>query len=115
MIKAFRVGTEADLAAMTGYPADGCLLDSRVAGRAGGTGVAFDWQLAAQASRQRPLILAGGLNRENVAEAVRVVRPYAVDVSSGVETAPGRKDLRRMEAFVAAARKAWRSAASVSG
>ena len=115
VIKAFRVGTEADLAAMTGYPSDACLLDSCVAGRAGGTGVAFDWQLAAKASRQRPLILAGGLNPENVAEAVRVVRPYAVDVSSGVETAPGRKDLRRMEAFVAAARKAWRSAASVSG
>jgi len=109
VLKAFRVGQAADLEGMAGYPADAFLLDSRVPGRAGGTGVAFDWRLAQQAEAARPIILAGGLSPENVAEAVARVRPYAVDVSSGVESAPGVKDAERVRAFVSAARAVLRA------
>ena len=65
-----------------------------------GTGESFNWDLAAEVARRRPVILAGGLTPANVAEAVRQVRPYAVDVSSGVEAAPGRKDPAKVEAFI---------------
>jgi len=106
VIKAFRIGAEADLAPLAGYPAAACLLDSQVAGRRGGTGVAFDWRLAAQAARHSRIILAGGLRPENVAEAIRLVRPYGVDTSSGVESEPGRKDSAKVRAFVEAARAA---------
>ena len=106
VIKAFRIESAADVAALRGYPAAAYLLDSRVEGRRGGTGVAFDWRLAASATRHGPIILAGGLTPENVAEAVRTVRPYGVDTSSGVEREPGRKDPAKVRAFVAAARAA---------
>ncbi|HUW84955.1 MAG TPA: phosphoribosylanthranilate isomerase [Phycisphaerae bacterium] len=83
-------------------------LDTGVAGQHGGTGRSFDWSLAADLRRSGgaalPMILAGGLRPENVAEAVRVVRPYAVDVSSGVEAEPGRKDPEKVRRFVAEAR-----------
>ena len=72
----------------------------------GGSGQRCDWARAAQLARVTPLILAGGLTPENVADAVRAVRPAAVDVSSGVEAAPGLKDRHRLEAFIAAARAA---------
>lgn len=74
------------------------LFDSHAPGEAGGTGKTFDWQRLPRT--QRPVILAGGLTPQNVGEAVRQVRPYAVDVSSGVELAPGRKDPSLMKAFV---------------
>ena len=87
------------------YAAEAWLLDSYTPGRHGGTGAVFNWELAADAARGHAwVILAGGLTPENVAEAVRVVRPFAVDVSSGVENAPGRKDAGKMRAFVVAAR-----------
>jgi phosphoribosylanthranilate isomerase len=71
----------------------------------GGTGHTFNWDLAVEAQRLgRPIFLAGGLTAENVAEAVRRVRPYAVDVSSGVEAEPGRKDHAKVRAFVEAAK-----------
>lgn len=108
VIKAFHVRQESDLEGIADYPMDGCLLDSRVPGRHGGTGVAFDWSLAAQARTPKPIILAGGLRPENVAEAIRQVRPYAVDVSSGVEVKPGIKDPERVGAFVIEARSALR-------
>jgi len=104
VIKAFRIATAADLQALPGYPAAAYLLDSKVAGRRGGSGVAFDWTLAAQATRYGRIVLAGGLTPGNVAEAVRIVMPYAVDTSSGVESEPGKKDKARIAAFVAAAR-----------
>jgi len=106
VIKAFHVREEGDLAAIADYPAAAYLLDSRVAGRHGGTGVAFDWSLAAKVDLPKPVILAGGLCPESVAEAVRQVRPYAVDVSSGVEASPGIKDPARVHAFVENARRA---------
>ena len=84
--------------------ASGWLLDAYVEAY-GGVGASFDWSLA-PAERGRPLILAGGLRRENVAEAIRRVRPWAVDVSSGVESAPGIKDAARIAAFIAEVRNA---------
>jgi len=106
VVKAFRVGGEGDLAALAGYPAQAYLLDAKVAGKHGGTGVAFDWRLAALARRHGRIVVAGGLTPANVAEAVRVARPYGVDTSSGVETAPGVKDPAKIAAFIAAAREA---------
>ena len=106
VIKAFRVGSPDDLKALEGYPASAYLLDACVEGKYGGTGRSFDWRLAAAARRHGRIIVAGGLTPENVAEAVRVARPYGVDASSGVESAPGVKDRAKMAAFVAAARGA---------
>ncbi len=108
VIRAFRIGSEADLEALKGYPAAAYLLDAKVAGKRGGSGVALDWALAARATGLGRIILAGGLTPDNVAEAIRSVRPYGVDVSSGVESAPGRKDAAKVRAFVQAAREALR-------
>ncbi|HRZ94512.1 MAG TPA: phosphoribosylanthranilate isomerase [Candidatus Paceibacterota bacterium] len=105
VIKGFRVRDAASIASLEEYRTAAWLLDAFVPGQEGGTGVRFDWDLAAAAVlRGRPVILAGGLSPDNVAEAIARVRPYAVDVSSGVERGPGRKDAARMRAFVEAAR-----------
>jgi phosphoribosylanthranilate isomerase len=89
--------------------ADAVVLDARVAGQLGGTGIAFDWDgVAKTLDRQRVrsrIVLAGGLNQDNVAHAVRIVAPDVVDVSSGVESAPGIKDHSRMRAFSDAVRR----------
>jgi len=109
VMKAFRVRGEETLMRLPAYAdaADAVLLDAYVAGAHGGTGAQFDWKLAVQArDLGRPLVLAGGLTPTNVAEAVRTVRPYGVDVSSGVESAPGRKDPEKLAEFVRAARSA---------
>jgi phosphoribosylanthranilate isomerase len=82
------------------------LVDAHVPGQHGGTGRTAPWHLLADYRPGVPLILAGGLTPENVAEAVRVVRPYAVDVASGVENAPGRKDAEKMRRFIDNARAA---------
>jgi phosphoribosylanthranilate isomerase len=82
------------------------LADAHVPGRHGGTGQTAPWQLLAGFRPGVPLILAGGLTPDNVAEAVRLVRPYAVDVASGVEAAPGRKDAEKLRRFIDAARAA---------
>ncbi len=82
------------------------LVDAAVKGVYGGSGVTADWSAAAELAKQFPLLLAGGLTPENVAEAVRQVRPWGVDVASGVESAPGEKDAKKMKAFVNAVRSA---------
>lgn len=103
VMKAFRIKDASSLATLTDYNTDAWLLDSYVAGQQGGTGAAFNWDLAVQAKDSgRPIVLAGGLTPENIAEAVHEVWPYAVDVSSGVESAPGKKDTELMRRFVEA-------------
>jgi phosphoribosylanthranilate isomerase len=88
------------------YPGEHLLLDASVPGMPGGTGRTFDWEIAAAVAKERKLTLAGGLTTDNVAEAVRTVRPFRVDVASGVESAPGRKDPALVRRFVAAAKSA---------
>jgi phosphoribosylanthranilate isomerase len=106
-VKAFRIRDAESLKALTDYPTDAWMLDAFVAGKAGGTGEKFNWDLAIEAKKLgRPIFLAGGLTPENVAEAVAKVQPYAVDVSSGVESAPGKKDAAKIKAFIDAARSA---------
>jgi phosphoribosylanthranilate isomerase len=106
-LKAFRVQGPDTLKALPHYSDLTWLLDSFVAGTRGGTGNSFNWDLAAQVVRMGGrVILAGGLTPENAAEAVRKVRPYALDVSSGVESMPGRKEAAKVRAFIAAARGA---------
>jgi phosphoribosylanthranilate isomerase len=105
IIKAFRVRDGFSPHEMACYRATAYLLDAYVAGQPGGTARTFDWQLAVQAASHFPVLLAGGLMPGNVAQAVRTVRPWGVDVASGVETAPGRKDPNRVRRFVAAVRR----------
>jgi len=100
-IKALRVGADYSADSAAAYGTDAVLLDAYVAGARGGTGHTFDWTLAALTRERVPrLFLAGGLTPDNVALAVAAVRPYAVDVCSGVETAPGRKSPELMRRFV---------------
>ena len=106
-LKAFRVQGEETLAELEAYPSAGYLLDAYVKDALGGTGATFNWDLAVRAQEfGKPIFLAGGLTPENVAEAVRKVQPFGVDVSSGVESEPGRKDAEQMRTFVAAAKGA---------
>jgi phosphoribosylanthranilate isomerase len=106
-IKVVRVGLGVDLLQYAGRhrTAKGLLLDSFVEGSRGGSGSTFDWSLI-PAKLPLPLILAGGLDPDNVGDAVRRVRPWAVDVSSGVETAKGIKDAARIAAFIRGVRDA---------
>jgi len=106
-MKAFRIRDAESLSALSRYPTDAWLLDACAPDKLGGTGEPFNWDLAVAAQRLgRPIFLAGGLTPENVGAAVRRVRPFAVDVSSGVEAAPGKKDLAKVKAFIAAAKGA---------
>ena len=114
VIKAVRVrkqqGSEDVLAELAlGYQIRGpdfvCLLDSQVEGSYGGSGKAFDWRVAREAAERFPVIIAGGLSAENVGQAMRLTRPWGVDVSSGVES-QGVKDISKINAFIAAVRQA---------
>ena len=106
VIKAFAVRSGADVQAATAFRTDFHLFDAHSAKKRGGTGETFDWGLAATHDPAIPLMLAGGLRPDNVAEAIEVVRPFAVDVTSGVEAEPGRKDHALLEEFFAAANSA---------
>jgi phosphoribosylanthranilate isomerase len=102
-MKAFRMRDAASLEALQHYPTDAWLLDAFVADKLGGTGEKFNWDLALEAKKSgRPIFLAGGLTPANVAEAVRTVHPFAVDVSSGVEASPGKKDHAKVHEFISA-------------
>jgi len=106
VIKAFRIAGPADLEPIPRYHrATAVLLDSR-SDDFGGSGQTFDWALARQAAGGKPILLAGGLVPENVAAAVRAVRPWAVDVASGVESSPGVKDHEKLARFIRAAKEA---------
>lgn len=106
VIKALRVRDAESLRPVATYPAHAFLLDAFVEGQAGGTGSAICWELATQAKGQAPIILSGGLRPDTVGEAIWKVRPYGVDVSSGVEARPGRKDHQKVRDFIAAVRRA---------
>ena len=100
-----RVGRD-DLAAVGNRAGAALHFDTSVAGASGGTGRTFDWSVLDGVDRKRTLVLAGGLNPGNVAEAVRRVRPHVVDVASGVEASPGVKDPAKIAAFVREVRRA---------
>jgi phosphoribosylanthranilate isomerase len=107
--KALPVSGPESLANVPNFFTDTVMLDSAIGGEFGGSGRSFPWEIArefVQANPQLRVVLAGGLTPENVAEAVTTVRPFGVDVTSGVESAPGRKDYGRLRAFIAAARAA---------
>jgi len=116
LIDAFPVADVASLGRIQTYLADAwdqaffrpgaILVDAHVPGKYGGTGQTAPWQLLAAFAPTVPLILAGGLTPDNVAEAIRIVRPYAVDVASGVESSPGKKDPDKMQRFIENARAA---------
>jgi phosphoribosylanthranilate isomerase len=103
VMKAMRVTSAADVQAAEAFRTDFHLFDAYWHGIHGGTGRSFDWDLVARRRSKVPMVLAGGLTAENVAEALELVKPYAVDVVSGVEAAPGRKDHRLVEVFLEAA------------
>lgn len=100
IIKAFRIREEDDLKLLANYKPHAFLLDSYVKGVMGGSGVPFRWEIARQAHKYGKIILSGGLTPENVMQAIHMVKPYAVDVSSGVESSPGKKDKVLMKRFI---------------
>ena len=100
VIKALRICDRFDPAIIREFRVDSVLLDSRVKGSYGGTGQRFDWQMAIEAKRYAPIFLAGGITIENVEEAIVSVRPACIDVCSGVEAEPGRKDFLKVRAFL---------------
>ena len=101
VLKAFRIQDENSLQELEDYrgAVQAFLLDTYKKGQTGGTGEVFDWQLAKQAQRYGPIVLAGGLTAANVARAIEMAQPQAVDVASGVEAAPGKKDPEKLRAF----------------
>jgi len=104
VIKAVRVRSRATLQAAAAYHTDFLLLDAHVDGVPGGTGQTVDWDVVRQARLSAPVILSGGLNPGNVATAIAVADPFAVDVASGTESAPGVKDPEKLQAFYEAVR-----------
>ena len=107
VIKAVRVRNRGGLEGCSEYSSvvDALLLDTYVSGRSGGTGLTFDWNLALEAKRYGRIILAGGLNPDNVAAAISAAKPYAVDASSGLEQKPGVKDHEKMARFIQTVRR----------
>ena len=104
-LKAIRVRDAESLVQLENFDTSAFLLDAHSKSGLGGTGEKFNWELAVEAQKfGKPIFLAGGLTPENVADAVQQVRPFAVDVSSGVESAPGKKDAAKVRAFIVAAK-----------
>lgn len=106
IIKTIKLATAADLSRMDGYRVAAFLLDSHARWSEGEQREPIEWTLARQAASRGPIILSAGLTAENVAEAIRVARPYAVDVNSGVEAKPGKKDPDKVRRFIANAKGA---------
>jgi phosphoribosylanthranilate isomerase len=100
VIKAFRVGEGFETSQLGLFDVQAILLDTLRPGKAGGTGETFDWNVAIQAKHYGKLLLSGGLNPKNIEDAIRFVRPYGVDVSSGVEKYPGKKDHTKLREFI---------------
>ncbi|HAV22139.1 MAG: hypothetical protein A2X67_01365 [Ignavibacteria bacterium GWA2_55_11] len=109
IIKVFRVRPGFDVETMQNYLVDAFLLDTYKEGAYGGTGKTFDWNVAVQAKRYGRIILSGGLDPDNIEPAVKFVRPYGVDVSSGVEMHPGKKHPAKLRDFISRARNAYLS------
>lgn len=104
ILKAIHVKNKNDLFKMTEYKVSAFVLDTKVEGMFGGTGKTFNWDIAIEAKKLGPVILSGGLSPNNVAEAVEKVKPYAVDVATGVEVQPGIKDPDKLSMFIKAVR-----------
>jgi len=102
VVKAARVRTGADVLALEKFHTDFHLLDAHQPGRFGGTGETFDWELVHQRRTDIPFLLSGGLTADNVADAIRATRPFAVDTASGTEARPGVKDPEKLRSFAAA-------------
>lgn len=109
VIKAIHVSSAADVHGAEAFRTDYHLFDRRAKGLWGGSGESFDWNLLRERRSKVPAILAGGLRPDNVAEAISIVRPHAVDVASGVEAEPGRKDHAALAAFFEAAHEVARA------
>lgn len=105
VMKVARVRDTSSIRALTAYPVDLHMLDAYRPGQYGGTGESFSWEMVPH-GRSTPLVLSGGLDAENIGEAIRVVRPYAVDVASGTESSPGIKDEAKLRAFFRAVEQA---------
>jgi phosphoribosylanthranilate isomerase len=114
VVKAFRARDESVIEEIAGWAVDTFFLDTWTPEAAGGTGRPFDWGVARRAAQLGRLILAGGLTPDNVGTAIQEVRPFGVDVSSGVEEFPGVKDARRIRDFVDAVRRADRERAGAA-
>jgi phosphoribosylanthranilate isomerase len=114
LIKALSFRSEGEYAAMADYPVKAFLVDAHDPVRFGGTGKTCDWDLASKAAALHPLILAGGLCEENISAALEAVHPLAVDISSGVEAVPGKKDHEKIKSVIAAVKKYNFSSTSVA-
>jgi len=95
--KSFRVNKGFNLQTLSHYKVQAFLLDTYIEGIPGGTGKTFDWKIAADAKAYGSIILAGGLTPENITDAIKIVQPYAVDINSGIESAPGKKDKDKLD------------------
>jgi phosphoribosylanthranilate isomerase len=114
-VKAFRVDDHFDISHLANYSVGAYLLDGYDATQLGGTGKTFNWDLAVEAKQHGRVILSGGLSAENVYDAILKVRPYAIDVCSGIESEPGRKDVKKMEALFRAVHQARSALTATQG
>jgi phosphoribosylanthranilate isomerase len=115
VIKAIRIASAADVRDAERFHTDLHLLDTAARGLRGGSGTTWDWELAARRRTSVPFVLSGGLTPENVADGIGAVHPWAVDVASGVEAAPGIKDPEKVEAFLRAAHAGEAARAGAGG